>query len=93
MTDYYVAYRDIEDRQPRRTFELMALPPAGALAINDQVVPGWFGAKPMHIRWYHQRLGRDTLHLLTYTHADLEDEEVQTLLEQAYKLTQERRLP
>lgn len=89
MSDYYVIYRDIEDCQPRRTFEVTGLPPAGALTINNQVVPGWFGAKPLHIRWYHQRLGRDTLHLLTYTHTDIEDQEIKALLNQAYKLTQQ----
>ena len=90
MSDYYVAYWDIEDRQPRRTFEVIGLPPVGTLAITDQVVPGWFGAKPLHIHWYHQPLGRDTLHLLTYTHADLEDRETKELIDQAYKFTQDR---
>lgn len=90
MADYWMIYRDIEDVAPRKFFELLASPLEVVETIKDQVIPGWFGGKPIHIRWYHKLDGLDTLYLLTYTHEELSKAEVEALLHQAYVFLQTR---
>jgi hypothetical protein len=90
MSNYYLSYRDIEDRQPRKSFDMLASASPEATTIQDQVIPGWFGAQPIHIRWYHQQLGPDEIHLLTYTHKELRADEAEALVSLAHKFAQEQ---
>ena len=88
MTDYYLTYSDIEELEPRKSFELTGPPPQ--LLAEDYVIPGLRGFKPIYVRWYHQRLGPDQLHLLTYTYAEPKAVEVEDWVVNAFKCIQER---
>src|SRR5687768_2163950 len=90
MAEYWVIYRDVEDSEPRQSFEVMAAPEADQMVIRDGVLPGMAGLKDLHIKWHHRQLGPDAVHLVTYTHVALKAHEVKDLVTQAYRFAQER---
>lgn len=87
MTDYYVVWHDVEDYEPRRTLELITVPPQ-KLSAEDKSVPSMAGFKTIYIRWHRQQLGEDQLYLVTYTHQQLAGREVEALLERAARFVQ-----
>jgi hypothetical protein len=90
MAEYWILYRDIEDHEPRKSFEQLTSASPEVTTIRDQVIPGWFDAQPIHIRWYHQQFGLNELHLLAYTHQELKANEAEALVNQIIKFVQER---
>jgi hypothetical protein len=88
MTHYYLTYSDIDELEPRKSFELTGPPPQ--LLAEDHVIPGLRGFKPIYIRWYHQRLGPDQLHLVTYTYNEPRAVEVEYWVVNAFKCIQDR---
>jgi hypothetical protein len=89
LAEYYVVYWDIEDHQPRQSFEVLGSPPEGSM-IRDQIIPGQPPARPIYIRWHHLQIESDAIHLLTCTHEILKAGEVRALVLQAYKFVQGR---
>lgn len=67
MTRLYIAYRDIEDHQPRQSFEVIEIP-AGGMIVKSQVLPGLYGHKPIHIKWHTCTVANQPVSLVTYTH-------------------------
>jgi hypothetical protein len=90
MADYWLIYRDIDDYEPRQSFEMMGVPPPHSMVIEDNVIPGLPGMKPVYIKWHHRRIGVDEVHLLTYTHTELKQPEIRDLVNQALKVAQRR---
>jgi hypothetical protein len=87
MTEYYIVWHDVEDYEPRRTFELITVPPQ-KLSAEDKAVPSMAGFKTIYIRWHRRQLSEDQVYLVTYTHQQLTDQEVEDLLEQATRFVQ-----
>jgi hypothetical protein len=90
MADYWIVYRDVEDSEPRQSFEVMATPPPQSMVIKDNLIPGLQGMKPVYIKWHHRRIGVDEVHLVTYTHAELKQPEIRDLVNQALRFAQRR---
>ena len=90
MAEYHVASWNIEDHQPRQSFEVMAAPQPGELAIRPGVRPGLLGEKDIYIRRYGRRIGLDQVHLVTYTYQELNPRQVRHLVYQAFKFAQEQ---
>lgn len=90
MAEYWITYRDIEDYEPRKSFEVMGVPPPDSLIVKPGILPGMGGLKDLHIKWHHRQVGADAVHLLTYTHVALKAHEVKDLVIQAYRFAQER---
>jgi hypothetical protein len=90
MTIYYVAYRDVEGHEPRKSFELMIPPPAGSTVV-EQTVPSLYGHRTIYIQWHRRQFGEDMLHLATYTQTQLNPNEVGDLAQQAIKFAQVQR--
>src|SRR5262245_13034014 len=84
MTDYYVVWHDVEDYEPRRTFELIKVP-GEKLSQENHAVPSMAGLKTMYIRWHRQQAGEDQLYLVTYTHRQLKEPEIKELIDQAFQ--------
>lgn len=83
----YVAYRDVEDYQPRQSFEALdSVPPdrAGLMAssghfVKSQTIPAAPGMKPVYIRWYGFAANARHVELVTYTHEALATGQVQDI--------------
>jgi hypothetical protein len=81
MAEYWIVYKDIEDSEPRQSFEVMAAPKLGEATIPSEILP--MGEKEIYVRWYHRQVGAASLHLLTYTHVALKAHQVRGLVSQA----------
>jgi hypothetical protein len=90
MAEYWVVYKDIEDSEPRQSFEMMAAPQPGEPVIKSEVLPGALGEKDVYIRRNGRRIGVDEIHLLTYTHQELNPREVRNLMNQALNFAQDK---
>lgn len=86
--EIWVTYRDVAD-YPRKQFEVMAPPPAEALTVKNQKIPGEFGYPDMYIAWHHQNIKGSMVHLVTYTEHKLRQSEINNLLRLALKFAQE----
>ena len=90
MSEYWVVYKDIEGSEPRQSFEVMAAPQPGEPVVKSEIQPGAPGRKEIYIRRNGRRIGINEVHLLTYTHQELNPREVRNLMNQALKFAQER---
>ena len=90
MAEYWIVYRDIEDSEPRQSFEMMVAPQPGEPLIKSEILPGAPGGKDVYIRRNGRRIGIDEVHLLTYTHQELNPRQVRNLMNQALKFAQEQ---
>lgn len=90
MAEYWIVYKDIEDSEPRQSFEVMAAPQPGKPVIKSEILPGGLGMKDIYIRRHGRRIGTNDIHLLTYTHQELRPREVRGLAHQALKFAQEQ---
>jgi hypothetical protein len=90
MAEYWVVYKDIEESEPRQSFEVMAAPQPGEPVIKSDILLGVIGDQDIYVRRYGRRIGTDEVHLVTYTHQSLRPREVRHLLVQAYRFAQER---
>lgn len=90
MAEHWVVYKDIEDSEPRQSFEVRAAPKPDELVVKSGILPGMGGLKDLHIKWHHRQVGADAIHLLTYTHVALKAHQVKDLVRQAYRFAQER---
>ncbi len=92
MSDHlWIAYRDIEDYQPRPSFEILNPPGKDGLQVKGMVLPGMFGAKDIHIKWHTAKIEDTIINLVTYTHQALSARHVRRLLREAYTFAQGRR--
>jgi hypothetical protein len=82
MTDYYIVWHDVEDYEPRRTFEMIKTAPE-KLSPEDKSVPAMAGLKTMYIRWHRRQFGQDQIYLVTYTNYQIKPQEIETLLDGA----------
>ena len=90
MAEYWIVYKNIEESEPRQSFEMMAAPRSGEPVIPSEILTGVLGEKDIYVRRYGRRLGVDEVHLLTYTHQELKPREVRLLATQALKFAQEQ---
>jgi hypothetical protein len=90
MADYWITYKDIEDIEPRQSFEMMGVPKPGEQVVRSGMLPGKAGLKDLYVRWLHRGVGADTVHLLTYTHVALKARESKDLVIQALRFAQRR---
>lgn len=87
MTDYYLVWHDVEDYEPRRTFEMIKVAPE-KLSPQDKAVPAMAGLRTMYIRWHRRQFSQHQLHLVTYTNYQLKPQDIETLLEGAVKFVE-----
>lgn len=80
--EQWFVYRDVEDF-PRKQFERLATPKKGDRVIRDQVFPGAFGKKDMHIKLHTVAVGTILIRLITYTEAPISSEVAADLAQQA----------
>lgn len=86
----WLAYRDIEDYEPRGSFEILASPATEGLLVKDTVIPGEFGLKEVHIKWHSTRIEGVEVRLVTYTHEAVPPGRARRLLKAAYNFAQRR---
>ena len=89
MTDYYIVWHDVEDYEPRRTFEMIQTAPE-KLSPEDKSVPAMAGLRTMYIRWHRQQFGQDQVYLVTYTNYQIKPQEIETLLDGAISFIQKQ---
>jgi hypothetical protein len=87
MTDYYIVWHDVEDYEPRRTFEMIKTSPE-KLSPEDKSLPAMAGLRTMYIRWHRRPFGQDQVHLVTYTNYQIKPQEIETLLDGAINFIQ-----
>lgn len=81
----WLAYRDVAD-YPRKSFERLAPPPAGAVLIKSQVIPGLHGYKDIHVNWHEATTrGEVTIRLVTYTESPLGEKEHKEIIGKAFE--------
>ncbi len=85
MTDYYLIYRDIED-YPDQIKTVILAPPTDDAFVQNGILPGLHGMKPIYIRWWERSIGKDTFNIVTYTHHDMKTRELKSILKKAFKL-------
>ena len=90
MTKYWIIYKAIEGSEPNQSFEMMAAPKVGEAVIPSEILSGVLGEKDIYVRRYGRRIGTNEIHLVTYTHHELNSREVKNLARQALKFAQER---
>lgn len=89
MIEYWIAYRDVDNYEPRRSFEYLEPPSAERGMIEEQVIVRGVGTQDIYVRWHHWFIDKTKLHLVTCTHGELSLTEVRDLAIQAIRFGHE----
>jgi len=90
MSKVYIAWRDIDDHEPRQSFKVLPEPGPENMPAREQTIPGQFGMKAIYIKWYAALVRGDVINLITYTHEPVAIGKAKRLMRAAHKFWLER---